>query len=126
MDSRYAPGTKVTISKNSGYYGGNSRNSNNPKDIEGTITEITDNRLCVDVTWSNGKTNNYDYSDLDIVEHTSSKPNSNGKTIKKSDIYEFGRLMYRAGANIMAYDDERLERKMEKVLNRVLNKRDKK
>jgi hypothetical protein len=66
MDNRFKVGDKVKISNASEYYG---IGKNNPKDIDGVITSISEGGgLSHYVAWSNGGTNSYNASDLIKVE----------------------------------------------------------
>ena len=74
--SKFKVGDRVRIAESSEYYGKSksNKNSKNPKDTDGKVTELT-NPDCEDyevmVEWDNGETNIYRDSDLELVE---SKP----------------------------------------------------
>ena len=59
-------GTKVRISKTSGYYARDS--SVNPRDVTGVITLVEYGYLGFSVDWSNGEHNNYNEDDLVVVK----------------------------------------------------------
>ena len=60
-------GDKVMISGNSDFY--KSGRKDNPIDISGIVTGLSDGDLCIYVDWSNGTFNSYNECDLIIVNH---------------------------------------------------------
>jgi len=80
MNKKLREGDKVKISNASEYYG---ISSNNPKDVEGVITSVSgeDGSLPYYVQWSNGGTNNYEASDLIMVEEVEEVKEKEKKSI---------------------------------------------
>jgi hypothetical protein len=68
----YKVGDRVRIKNTSSYYVDNDRD--NPKNINGIITEYDTSGLPVSVKWDNGGYNGYNESDLELID---SKINSN-------------------------------------------------
>jgi len=68
----YKVGDRVRIKNTSSYYVDN--DIDNPKNINGIITEYDDSGLPVSVKWDNGGYNGYNESDLVLID---SKINSN-------------------------------------------------
>jgi hypothetical protein len=75
MNNRFKVGDKVKISNASEFYG---ISRSNPKDIDGRITSVSgeDGSLPYYVAWSNGTNNNYEASDLIMVEEVKEKEKS--------------------------------------------------
>jgi hypothetical protein len=71
MNKKFKVGDKVMISESSEYYG---ISKNNPQDVEGVITSLNEGEgLSHYVDWSDGGRNNYDASDLIMVEEVKEK-----------------------------------------------------
>jgi len=101
MNSSIVIGTKVKLNNTSTFYSWTKYDPTNPTDIQGVVTDIKDcgygneDLLNIDVSWANGEANAYTKDDLIILPDTrSSKGN---KTLKKSDIYKLGMMMYHRG-----------------------------
>jgi|GEM_PF-3759233 len=59
-------GSRVKIRKGTRYYGNAPRN---PAEIEGTVSEIRSSGFCFHVIWDNEESEDYEYSDLELVEN---------------------------------------------------------
>ena len=92
MNKKLKVGDKVMISEMSWHYW-NTRN--NPRDVEGVINGIVgeDGSLPYYVQWSNGVTNNYEASDLIMVEEVEEKEKSIHDILVERSTLEVGDIV---------------------------------